>query len=107
MKPIATTQEIILATGTRFLDREACLIRRDKNREANPPINELERACWAGLIFELLPELSSSSRGTKAFTWNVYSADHFVLVNLGTAPSGVEAAFSVDPYHFVDETRLN
>jgi hypothetical protein len=107
MKPTTTNQEIILVTGTRFLSREACLIRRGKKVEANPQINELERACWAGLIFELLPELSSPSQGTKAFTWNVYSAGHFVLVNLGTEPSGVEAAFSVDPYHFVDETRLN
>ena len=107
MKPIATNQEIMLVTGTRFLNRELCLIGRYKQAAHNSQITELERACWAGLIFELLPEFTCPPAGSKAFTWNVHSTSHFVLVNLGPEPTNVDEAFSVDPYHFINEIRLN
>lgn len=107
MKPITTNQEIMLIIGTRFLGREVCPVGKDRKPDRNSQIPELERACWAGLIFDLLPELSSPPAGSKTFTWNVHSTTHFVMINLGTEPLSVEDAFSLDPYYFIDKTRLN
>ena len=107
MKPITTNQEIILFTGTSFVNRAVCPIGNYKKQRPNPQITELEKACWAGMLFELLPELAISLSGARPFIWNIHSTNHFVLINQGAEPSTVEDAFSVDPYHFLDKIRHN
>ncbi len=56
MDATSTQQEILLITGNRFAEREwAEKIGDDKNKLT--PTEQLEEACWNGLLPDLLPEL--------------------------------------------------
>lgn len=67
MKPTTTNQEILLITST-FSSREFSTRGRYNNRPSIPSsTGELERAFWAELLFELLPEL-----GPDTFTSSVH-----------------------------------
>lgn len=107
MKPIIANQEIMLFAGTSFSKREFCHLVKTKRPEINSSIAELEQACWAGILFEMLPELSSLFAGSKAFIWDIHATNHFVLINQGTRPQQVENAFSVDPHFFLAAARFN
>jgi hypothetical protein len=107
MKSITTNQEVLLFAGTNFSNREFCHLESFKRPDQKPQIAELERACWAGMLFELLPELASPFEGSKAFIWDIHSANHFVLITQGTQPYQIENAFSVDPHFFLAAAGFN
>ena len=107
MKPSIANQEIMLHAGSRFFKREFCPTGKNKKPGPGSQPEELEGACWAGMLFELLPELSTSFPGSRPFIWDVHSIGHFVLINQGTEPRQVDSAFSIDPYCFVNDTRRN
>lgn len=109
MKPITINQEIILFAGTSFSRQEFCSKNDSGNGQPNYSlIEELERACWAGMLCELLPELTTNPfSGCKMFIWNVLNAGHFLLVNQGTYPHPVETETSVDPHLFLLSVHFN
>ncbi len=109
MKPIITNQEILLFTNTCFSNRELCNGDTNNNTpETNSYREELEKACWAGILFEMLPELTAYSiSGCKMFIWNILTAGHFILVNQGSYPHPVESETSVDPHLFLGSFHLN
>jgi hypothetical protein len=109
MKPQIKNQEILLFIDSRFCSREFCS-RDGKLQGLNLNLHreQLENACWAGMLFELLPELiESQPDATKSFIWNIHSAGHFLLVDQGITPQLVEKPFSLDPYLFLTGTRCN
>ena len=108
MKPIITNQEILLFADTSFSKQEFCNM-DSFNRPANlSRIEELEKACWAGMLFEMLPELMTYSiSGCKMFIWNILTANHYLLVIQGSYPHPVENETSVDPYLFLGSIHLN
>lgn len=109
MKPITINQEILLFSESIFSRQEFC--RKDDTSSSRVNysfIEELERACWAGFLPELLPEMHLRSvAGYKMFVWNILTADHFLLVNQGTYPQPVEIETSVDPHLFLLSVHLN
>ena len=109
MKPIITNQEILLFTNTCFSNRELCNLDTNNNTpETNSYREELEKACWAGMLFEMLPELTAySTSGCKMFIWNILTAGHFILVNQGSYPHPVENETSVDPHLFLGSVQFN
>ena len=109
MKPIITSQEILLFTNTSFSNRELSNPDTANNKpEINSYREELEKACWAGMLFELLPELTTYSfSGCKMFIWNILTAGHFLLINQGSYPHPVENETSVDPHLFLGSVHLN
>ena len=109
MKPTTTNQEIILSTSTSFSNRELChLDSKHKRPKISTPEEELERACWAGMLFEMLPELTKGLfTGSQVHIWDIHSSKHCLLVSQGTEPHPVENAFSLNPHFFLDVIRLN
>lgn len=109
MKLITTNQEVLLFTGSRFSNREFSRLDKPNNKlEANSFRDELERACWAGLLFEMLPELAIDSFARfKMYIWNIHSAEHFLLINQGTDPHPVDATLSIDPHFFLPVAHFN
>jgi len=109
MKPTTTNQEILLFTGTSFSRHEFSKLRNYNNRpETDSSRDELERACWAGMLFEMLPELTIDSFATyKMYIWSIHPGERFLLINQGTDPHPVDAAFSIDPQLFLPATHLN
>ena len=109
MKPIITNQEILLSTSASFSKREWCrLDAQHKRSEISSSSEELERACWAGILFEMLPELmTSSSTDGKMSIWNIRSASHFLLISQGIDPCPPEYTYSIDPQLFLTAANFD
>jgi hypothetical protein len=100
MKTNYTQQEILLLTGTTFSSREWS--EKDSNKENNLSDREqLEEACWNGMLPELLPEVYLQDEDHKMFLWQIKECKSFIEIGLGETPDSVEARFSIDPYSFL------
>ena len=107
MKAAFIQQEILLITGTNFSSRE----RAEKNVEDQNKLSateQLEEACWNGLLDEMLPELvQKTTEGKKLFLWHIRHCRSFLGIGLSESPSLIEPDLSVDPYFFVPGLLLN
>ena len=109
MKPETTNHEILLFTGTSFTSRKFCS--RDEEKDNNTKtssMEELEKACWDGLLYEMFPEiLGSFSAKCESFIWHITSGVHFLLFGLGPFPQRMESETSIDPYFFIPTVYKN
>lgn len=101
MKTNSTQQEILLMTGTTFSTRQWC--EKDAGRQNNLTAKEqLEEACWNGLLQEMLPEICEQPEGNKKlFLWQIKEGRSFIELELGETPEEPEKYFSIDPYSFL------
>lgn len=95
MKPPAINKEILLFTNTSFAKRELC----QWNDSARA--DELENACWSGIVFEILPDIFYTSERNKLCVWKVNQTEQFVHVELGNTPAPPQYKTSIDPYFFL------
>ena len=99
----------MLFIDSHFCSREFC--RRDeglRGMELNLHREKLENACWAGLLFEMIPELVALNlTGEKAFIRDIHTAGHFMLINRGMEAEQVEEPYSLDPYLFLNKNKAN
>jgi hypothetical protein len=107
MKPQIINQEILLLTGSKFFNRPFC--KKDKNQQPDfSSMEELEKACWDGMLNELLPELFDNDDKSKNYLWNTISGVNFLCVNMSPYPMSLEKSTSIDPYFFAHEAdKLN
>lgn len=107
MKPQTTHHEIMLFTGTRFASREFCS-REENNSRTNSASEELEKACWAGMLSEMLPEIVGSSiEKTESFIWNIVSGKNYLYITMGPHPQVPDSETSIDPYYMMIDTCEN
>ena len=103
MKPQIINQEILLITGSKFFTKPFC--KKDKEQPDSSSMEGLERACWDGMLNELLPELfESESCNDRNYIWNTISGVNFLCVNMSRCPMPLEKATSIDPYFFLNES---
>ena len=102
MKPQTTNYEILLFTGTGFSNRKFSSKDDEKeNGRQLSVIEQLEKACWDGMLYEMFPEiLGSFSAKCESFIWNIMSGKNFLHISIGPAPSVVENETSIDPYFY-------
>ena len=106
MKTISTQQEILVITGTSFSRRQWS--EKNNSDPFNSEIEELEKACWNGLIKELLPEIFDRNEdGEELFLWKICEADAFLELDLSEYPGSLEKIFSVNPHSFLPEKNYN
>ncbi|MEO8412586.1 MAG: hypothetical protein ABI472_02965 [Ginsengibacter sp.] len=107
MKTDSTQQEILLLTGTSFSNREWCeKISGDTNHLTSK--EQLEEACWNGLLREILPEiymLPGSQK--KLFIWQIKEGKSFIELELGEIPGETDEQLSINPYLFLHFQSLN
>jgi hypothetical protein len=98
-------QEILLMTGTNFTSRQ-CWQKINPEKE-NPfsEADELQDACWNGLLKEMLPEICEGNK--KLYLWQIRENKSCIDIELGELPSPLEAYFSIDPYTFLTEQSEN
>ena len=110
MKPELTHHEILLAIRSWFFSRPFCS--KDGSQIKGIPFSsmeELEKACWNGILDEALPELfeESGSSGDKQIR-STASGMNFLCVNISQYPVAVEKQASIDPYIFLHQScQLN
>jgi hypothetical protein len=101
MKTNSTQQEILLMTGTTFSSRQFS-DRDDEGKKSGLSEREqLEEACWNGLLPEMLPEIYEQTGDKKLYMWQITEAASFIEIELGELPEEKEKHFSIDPYAFL------
>jgi hypothetical protein len=102
MKPETINQEILLFTNSSFCNRPFSR-RNDSDNSGNySSMEEIERACWDGMLTELLPELFDNAQHNN-YIWKTTSGINFLSINVGSYSQGVEKQNSLDPYFFLHE----
>jgi len=106
MKTKFTQQEILLITGTHFLQKEWC--EKDDTKKSLSATEQLENACWNGVLDEMLPEImEKTSEGKSLFLWHVRQCRSFLELELSESSSVIDRQFSIDPYLFTHLQILN
>jgi hypothetical protein len=102
MKTHNINQEILLVTTTTFSKRQWCEKDVRDNSYNLSPTEQLEEACWNGLLDELLPEtIVKSASGKKLYLWQIRHGKSFLDIELSEYPVSIENHFSIDPYSFM------
>lgn len=94
-------QEILLITGTSFSSRHCYQKEDPENPDHLSEIEQLEEACWNGLLGEMLPEICAKPANKKIYLWQIKEACSFIEIELGELPKEKEKYFSIDPYTFL------
>jgi len=103
MKTTSIHHEILLFTGTSLASRQLTSIEGTEQGKKYSVIEELEKACWNGIIYEMFPEiLGSFSTKCESFLWHVLTGKNFLYINIGPNPPAIdEHETSIDPYFFM------
>jgi len=99
------SQEIILFTNTSFAKRELCEKDDIPEEMKTKSADELEKACWSGLLFEMLPGVFDDN-AQNLYVWKVNKAEEFIRVVRGTTPASLEYETSIDPHFFLEISML-
>jgi hypothetical protein len=107
MEPTHAQQEVLLNTDTQFAHRQWA--EKDANSTANlSAIEKLEKACWDGLVKELIPEVDITLKSDrKLWLWQVHETRSFLALDFYEYPGPKEKELSIDPYLFMGVVRSN
>jgi hypothetical protein len=107
MEQNATQQEILLHTDTNFAHRKWA----DKDADGSENLSakeQLEKACWDGLVKELMPELDITLKANrKLWLWQIHETQSFLALDFYEVPGPKENSFSIDPYLFMGKIKNN
>lgn len=102
MKQETTHHEILLFTGNSFSRREFCSRDEKDNGQQFSPVEQMEKACWDGMLFEMLPEILGSCHVKReSFIWDIMSGKNFLRISLGPTPTITENETAIDPYFYM------
>lgn len=107
MKQQLVNQEVILFTSTSFAKKEFCESDYPCPGDTKDPADQLEKACWSGLVFEILPGLFNTVAPKKRYIRQVRKAQNFLLMTLGPVAFNQEYDTSIDPYYFQVSLQYN
>lgn len=107
MRTQTIQQEILLMTGTKFAAKEwVDKMPEEKNKLS--AAEQLEDACWSGLLDEMLPEIvEKNSEGKKLFLWHIRHCRSFLEIELSETSPVIERETSIDPYFFAPGIFMN
>ena len=108
MGRVSIYQEVLLIRSTSFIEEE--LRSKDDTRHSGHLFDNerLEEACWNGMVQARLPEIFLEvPDGSNLFLWQIKEAGSFLVLELGEAPTGVDAHSSIVPNLFVGTQMYN
>jgi len=97
-------QQILLFTGTHFSSRQCFQAKKRENNFSEA--DELQDACWNGLLKEMLPEICEADN-KDLYLWQIRENKTCIDIEIGELPSEVEDFSSIDPYAFLESACLN
>jgi len=108
MEEQTTQQEVLLLTGTNFSARQH-IENQDLNNNRHLNENEqLEEACWNGLLPAMLPEICAGIiKDQPVYIWKIREGNAFLEVEIGNVPAELEAYYSLDPYAYALSRNYN
>jgi len=101
MKTDIIKQEILLVI-TAFSQKELCEKDVPENFRPQSQAEELEAACWNGLIDELLGGIIEiSASGKRLSLWDIQRGKSLLNIELCDYPQLIEKHLSINPYIFL------
>ncbi|HXR84376.1 MAG TPA: hypothetical protein VN722_08720 [Hanamia sp.] len=97
-------QQILLFTGTHFSSRQCFQGRKPEQKFSEA--DELQEACWNGLLKEMLPEIWEED-DKNLYLWQIKENKTSIDIEIGELPDEVDDFSSIDPYAFVETLFLN
>jgi hypothetical protein len=97
-------QQILLFTGTHFSSRQSFLANSHENNFSEA--DELQNACWSGLLKEMLPEICETDN-KDLFLWQIKENKTSIDIEIGELPDEVDDFSSIDPYAFLETLSFN
>lgn len=107
MKKKSTQQEILLFVNTRFCSRDWWKKDESEQSKKLSEKEQLEDACWNGLIWVMLPEICETAHNRLLTLWAVNDANSFIDLLYGEQLERGEKEFSVNPYVFMENQLFN
>ncbi len=109
MKTDTIQQEILLVTTSTFSKQQWCSKdTADNGGHHYSPAEQLEEACWNGLLDQLLPEImEKSSSGKELYLWHIRQGASYLQIELSEFPKLVEKPFSIYPNFFLHTISFN
>lgn len=108
MKEHTVQQEILLVTNTTFSKRQLCEMKPDNDKRHLSNTEQLEKACWDGLLDELLPEIMErSTSGKSLFMFHIRNAKACLQIAMSESAVAPETQFSNDPSLFLLSLSVN
>src|SRR3954465_2105742 len=94
-------QEILLLINP-FSKKELCEKDPPRSLSNQSYADQLEAACWNGLLDELLDNiLEKTASGKRLYLWHTQQRASFIGLELCDAPQFTERHLSIDPYNFL------
>ena len=108
METNSTQQEILLMTDTTFSHMPWSKKDDSDNQNNLTEKEQLEEACWNGLLQEMLPEICEhAGNGKNLYLWQIREAASFLEIEMGETLAEKENYFSIDPYSFLPAKSSN
>jgi hypothetical protein len=96
-------QEIVLYTGTSFSQRQ---IFTGNNKNDSKDLTEserLEKACWDGMLDEMLPEIVANK---KLHIWQIWDTEFSLQVEFSKYPASQKGS-SINTHYFLRTMNNN
>jgi hypothetical protein len=100
--------EVLLITGTTF--SAGNWIKKDDDPAGRQPseIEQLQEACWNGLLKAMLPEVMiEPPNGGVLYLWEVKEAGAFLALELSEVPLPIDPRWSLTPHNFLSCQNFN
>jgi len=108
MKQNSINHEILLFLGTTFSKLQLCGINAQENMRSLVPAQQLEIACWNGLLDELLPEIMQIPFCIeRLYVWYIETEKTYLKIDKGVSHPVPEDDYSVDPHVFFYMLQMN
>jgi len=108
MSKNSTQYEVLFLTGTSFSSRKWQKRDEADKRKNLTDKEQLEEACWNGLLPEIFPEIFRESTDLKSlYLWQIKQAQSFLEIEMGESPASKDYYFSIDPYCFLKQQYLS
>lgn len=109
MNPHSVQQEILLIANTSFFRNQLCSNQITESQKSYSLIEQLEDACWNGLLYEMFPGvIEKTAKGKRLFLWQVLHSNNSCLeMELGEYPKEIEDSMSLNSYKFLLPFRFN
>jgi len=103
-----TQQEILLMTNTSFSRQQWSEKQESENGRNLSPVEQLEDACWNGLLYEMFPGIiEKTPKGKALFLWQVRHNATSLEMELCEYPNSIDPLSSIDPYTIMENCSLS
>ena len=108
METNSTQQEILLMTGTTFSQRQWSENVDPDEAKHRTEKEQLEEACWNGMLKEMLPEIvTKPEAGKNIYLWQIREGGSWLQLEFSQFPQTIDGYFSIDPDAFMAEKSFN